>query len=104
MKKLLVASAILSLLSTQVLAQSTTTPATSTTGATGTTATGTATGTTAAGTGAAAGAGAASTGGLLGIYPDRPTKLAVPAEMDPNNPAYKGPGATNTDPNNGALH
>ncbi len=39
-----------------------------------------------------------------GIYPDRPTKLAVPAEMDPNNPAYKGPGAANTDSNNGALH
>lgn len=39
-----------------------------------------------------------------GIYPDRPTKLAVPAEMDPNDPAYKGPGAANTDSNNGALH
>ncbi|GAB3371796.1 flagellar biosynthesis protein FlhB [Massilia agri] len=34
-----------------------------------------------------------------GIYPDRPTKLAVPAEMDPNDPAYKGPGS-----NNGVLH
>jgi flagellar biosynthetic protein FlhB len=39
-----------------------------------------------------------------GLYPDRPAKLAVPAEMDPNDPAYKGPGAANTDPNNGALH
>jgi flagellar biosynthetic protein FlhB len=29
-----------------------------------------------------------------GLYPDRPTKLAVPAEMDPNDPAYKGPGAS----------
>ncbi|CAN7246976.1 flagellar biosynthesis protein FlhB [Massilia sp. LjRoot122] len=36
-----------------------------------------------------------------GMYPDRPTKLAVPAEMDPNDPAYKGPGAGT---NNGALH
>ncbi len=35
-----------------------------------------------------------------GMYPDRPTKLAVPAEMDPNDPAYKGPGAGT---NNGAL-
>lgn len=35
-----------------------------------------------------------------GQYPDRPTKLAVPAEMDPNDPAYKGPGSLN----NGALH
>lgn len=46
-----------------------------------------------------------------GIYPDRPTKLAVPAEMDPNDPAYKGPGSSTTngnlnsnDGNNGALH
>jgi len=29
-----------------------------------------------------------------GLYPDRPTKLAVPPEMDPNDPAYKGPGAS----------
>ena len=29
-----------------------------------------------------------------GIYPDRPTKLPVPAEMDPNDPAYKGPGSS----------
>lgn len=28
-----------------------------------------------------------------GIYPDRPKKLAVPPEMDPNDPAYQGPGA-----------
>ena len=35
-----------------------------------------------------------------GDYPDRPKKLAVPAEMDPNNPAYKGPGSAN----NGVLH
>lgn len=28
-----------------------------------------------------------------GDYPDRPKKLAVPPEMDPNDPAYKGPGA-----------
>ncbi len=37
-----------------------------------------------------------------GMYPDRPTKLAVPAEMDPNDPAYTGPGSTNR--NNGAQH
>ncbi len=34
-----------------------------------------------------------------GVYPDRPTKLAVPKEMDPNDPAYKGPGS-----NNGVLN
>jgi flagellar biosynthetic protein FlhB len=26
-----------------------------------------------------------------GEYPDRPTRLAVPAEMDPHNPAYQAP-------------
>jgi flagellar biosynthetic protein FlhB len=35
-----------------------------------------------------------------GIYPDRPSKLPVPPEMDPNDPAYKGPGSAN----NGVLH
>ncbi|MFC0253162.1 flagellar biosynthesis protein FlhB [Massilia consociata] len=36
-----------------------------------------------------------------GLYPDRPTKLAVPPEMDPHNPAsqQQQPGT-----NNGALH
>lgn len=29
-----------------------------------------------------------------GNYPDRPAKLPVPPEMDPNDPAYKGPGAS----------
>ncbi|WP_288379944.1 flagellar biosynthesis protein FlhB [uncultured Massilia sp.] len=40
-----------------------------------------------------------------GIYPDRPTRLAVPKEMDPNDPAYTGPGSTLTsNGNNGAMH
>ena len=37
-----------------------------------------------------------------GDYPDRPTKLAVPKEMDPNDPAYTGPGSGNN--NDGAMH
>lgn len=37
-----------------------------------------------------------------GHYPDRPTKLAVPADMDPLNPAFKGPGAR-PDTNNGVM-
>ncbi|SFC84717.1 flagellar biosynthesis protein FlhB [Massilia yuzhufengensis] len=39
-----------------------------------------------------------------GDYPDRPAKLAVPPEMDPNDPAYKGPGSAAPDNSNGALH
>ncbi|UVW27926.1 flagellar biosynthesis protein FlhB [Massilia sp. H6] len=39
-----------------------------------------------------------------GEYPDRPRKLAVPPEMDPNDPAYQGPGAASPGSNNGALH
>jgi flagellar biosynthesis protein FlhB len=35
-----------------------------------------------------------------GDYPDRPAKLAVPPEMDPNDPAYKGPGSLD----NGVQH
>ena len=38
-----------------------------------------------------------------GKYPDRPTKLAVPPELDPLDPAFKKPGADKPGADNGAT-